>query len=347
MEKIYFISAPGKKRLKPINFIYNNNNNTAFIDLNSKIIKINKLKLSKIKYKFNNNFDKNKELKKSFSNKNFKNNKKIDLIKKFIVNNNTQIINNDSINNKSINIINLNNIKSNEINNKNKNNRILLINKLNNIFLKKYYYKFIKKFLYINNLNIFSKILLKKLLKFYKHTFIKILNNNQNKIKNEYIITIQSFIRRFIIYKKIKLLKNKIIIIQKNSRLFLIKKKYFKELSKIKENIEFNKRKKNFNQNMKLMKIKKEAISVIEKYWSKVLLKRENNFINNKNNDNDDINNCKDLYQKFIILRKQTNNLKRDLIDFTKKEKEKDKQREIEIEKEREKFKLNYKIKLN
>jgi serine/threonine protein kinase len=166
-------------------------------------------------------------------------------------------------------------------------------------------------------------------------------------IKNEYVITIQSFIRRFIIYKKIKLLKNKIIIIQKNSRLFLIKKKYFKELSKIKENIEFNKRKKNFNQNMKLMKIKKEAISVIEKYWSKVLLKRENNFINNKNNDNDDINNCKDLYQKFIILRKQTNNLKRDLIDFTKKEKEKDKQREIEIEKEREKFKLNYKIKLN
>ena len=78
MEKIYFISAPGKKRLKPINFLYNNNNNnTAFIDLNSKTIKINKLKLSKIKYKFNNNFDKyNKELKKSFSNKNYKNNKK-------------------------------------------------------------------------------------------------------------------------------------------------------------------------------------------------------------------------------------------------------------------------------
>ena len=189
-------------------------------------------------------------------------------------------------------------------------------NSLNLIKLDIGYLKIKKKL----NLNIFTKKLEKIIMKITTKNIIKKLKNYRIKI-----IKIQSHIRKNIAKKKYNKLKeklmNKLIKIQKRIKGILIRKNYKNELLKIKENIRFNKRKKEFERKMKLMKKKKAAVRIIEKYWLKVLERREEM-------DLEEIlkkipEECRDLYKKLILLRKETRNLKKDVDEFGEKEREK------------------------
>ena len=83
--------------------------------------------------------------------------------------------------------------------------------------------------------------------------------------------------------------------------------KYHNDLLKIKENIRFNKRKKEFERKMTLMKKKKAAVRIIEKYWLKVLERREEM-------DLEEIlkkipEECRDLYKKLTKSNNEYNNI--------------------------------------
>ena len=73
---------------------------------------------------------------------------------------------------------------------------------------------------------------------------------------------------------------------------------------------------------MILLKKRKKAVRVIENAWLKVLEKR----------DNEDLEeriakmpkDCRDLYRKFILLRKQTKILKKDLTEYEEERKKKE-----------------------
>ena len=72
---------------------------------------------------------------------------------------------------------------------------------------------------------------------------------------------------------------------------------------------------------MQIFKKKREAVSVIEKYWLKILKKREEM-------DIEEIlqkipEEFRDLYRNIIQLKKDTKLLKKDVIEYGEKEKEK------------------------
>ena len=64
-------------------------------------------------------------------------------------------------------------------------------------------------------------------------------------------------------------------IIQKYIRRYLVKKKYKNNLVSIIDFIQYNKRIKEYHKNLKIMKMKKKAILVIENWWERILEERK------------------------------------------------------------------------
>lgn len=187
----------------------------------------------------------------------------------------------------------------------------------NSFYALKIEYNFKKRMKILNLHKLITIILKKNILNFITKKY---------KIFLQKIITIQ---KKYKFYKKKKLLlfiqyqKTKSsIIIQKNFRKYLIKKKYEFEIKKIKDEIQFLRKKKKFEKSMILLKKRKKAVRVIENAWLKVLEKR----------DNEDLEeriakmpkDCRDLYRKFILLRKQTKILKKDLTEYHEERKKKE-----------------------
>ena len=180
----------------------------------------------------------------------------------------------------------------------------------------------------VGYLKIKKHLILNKFTQLLKHIISKIsVKFLLNKIKNfkKFVIRIQNNIRKYYSKKKYKKLKeiyiNKIIIIQKRIKSIFIRKKYKNELFNIKDIIRFNKKKREFEKKMQIFKKKREAVSVIEKYWLKILKKREEM-------DIEEIlqkipEEFRDLYRNIIQLKKDTKLLKKDVIEYGEKEKEK------------------------
>ena len=180
-------------------------------------------------------------------------------------------------------------------------NRFILLKKAIKVTNQKYFFIKIKKYIFSYIIN-------------------KIKNLIDIKIKNA--IKIQSYIRMFIMYKKINILKSVMnidaITIQKFFRGFLIRKKNKEEIDNIIKTINFNKKKKDYEEKMKIMKKKKAAVRVIEKWWNKILEAREQKEIEEQVKKMPI--ECQDLYKKFISLRNQTKTIKSEFHDFKKKE---------------------------
>ena len=143
------------------------------------------------------------------------------------------------------------------------------------------------------------------------------------KIKINKAIKIQSVVRRFIFQKKFNIWKEnlikKIVLIQKNVRRFLVKKKYKRNLVSIIDFIKYNQKVKEYDQNLKIMIAKRNAIRVIENWWEQILEQRRQKELEKQIRKMP--KDCQHLYRQFIKLGKQTKVIKKDLKDFIRKTK--------------------------
>ena len=143
------------------------------------------------------------------------------------------------------------------------------------------------------------------------------------KIKINKAIKIQSVVRRFIFQKKFNIWKEnlikKIVLIQKNVRKFLVKKKYKRNLVSIIDFIKYNQKVKEYDQNLKIMIAKRNAIRVIENWWEQILEQRRQKELEKQIRKMP--KDCQHLYRQFIKLGKQTKVIKKDLKDFIRKTK--------------------------
>ena len=134
-------------------------------------------------------------------------------------------------------------------------------------------------------------------------------------------IKIQSVIRRFISQKKFNLWKEeltkKVVIIQKYIRRYLVKKKHKNNLVSIIDFIQYNKRIKEYHKNLKIMKMKKKAILVIENWWERILEERKRKELEEQIRKMP--KDCQKLYRQFIRLGKQAKIVKRDIKEFIQK----------------------------
>ena len=134
-------------------------------------------------------------------------------------------------------------------------------------------------------------------------------------------IKIQSVIRRFISQKKFNLWKEeltkKVVIIQKYIRRYLVKKKHKNNLVSIIDFIQYNKRIKEYHKNLKIMKMKKKAILVIENWWERILEERKRRELEEQIRKMP--KDCQKLYRQFIRLGKQAKIVKRDIKEFIQK----------------------------
>ena len=125
-------------------------------------------------------------------------------------------------------------------------------------------------------LNIYKLCLLTK--KFLFLLIIKKINLYIN-TKNKKAIKIQSNIRRVLFSKKFNAFKrdliNKAILIQKYIKGFLVRKKYKENIVYIVDIVQFRKKQKEYEKNLKIMIIKRDAVRVIERWWEKILEERK------------------------------------------------------------------------
>ena len=143
------------------------------------------------------------------------------------------------------------------------------------------------------------------------------------KIKINKAIKIQSVVRRLLFQKKFNIWKEnlikKIVLIQKNVRRFLVKKKYKRNLVSIIDFIKYNQKVKEYDQNLKIMIAKRNAIRVIENWWEQILEQRRQKELEKQIRKMP--KDCQHLYRQFIKLGKQTKVIKKDLKDFIRKTK--------------------------
>ena len=139
--------------------------------------------------------------------------------------------------------------------------------------------------------------------------------------KKNKAIKIQSVIRSYTTQKKFNILKKeliiKVVIIQKYVRRYLVRKRHKNNLVSIIDFIQYNKRMKEYNKNLKIMQKKKKAIRVIENWWEKILEERKRKELEEqiKKMPKD----CQKLYRQFIRLGKQAKIVKRDIKEFIQK----------------------------
>ena len=170
---------------------------------------------------------------------------------------------------------------------------------------------------YQGKLNIYKLcLLIKKYLFLFIIKKINLFINN----KNKKVIKIQSNIRRLLLTKKFNTFKkeinNKAILIQKNIKGFLIRKKYKENLVYIIDIIQFAKRQKEYEKNVKIMIKKRDAIRVIESWWEKILEERKQKELEEKIKKMP--KDCQHLYRQFVKLRKQTKTIKNEFNEFAK-----------------------------
>lgn len=159
-----------------------------------------------------------------------------------------------------------------------------------------------------------------KIISIYKVIQLIISKNILHKLKVNYF-QYKSSIRK--IQRAYRHYKENIFIIriQSKYRKHYIQSKYKKELKEIKKDIKFNKRKKEFEKRMSLLKKQKKAVRVIETHWLKILEQRDNEDLEERIKKMP--KECRDLYRKFMTLRRQTRQLKRDLNEYNEEQKKK------------------------
>ena len=98
-----------------------------------------------------------------------------------------------------------------------------------------------------------------------------------------------------------------------------MKKKYKRNLVSIIDFIKYNQKVKEYDQNLKIMIAKRNAIRVIENWWEQILEERRQKDLENqiKKMPKD----CQHLYRQFIRLGKQTKVIKKELKEFIRKTK--------------------------
>ena len=139
--------------------------------------------------------------------------------------------------------------------------------------------------------------------------------------KKNKAIKIQSVIRSYTTQKKFNIWKKeliiRVVIIQKYVRRYLVRKRHKNNLVSIIDFIQYNKRMKEYNKNLKIMQQKKKAIRVIENWWEKILEERKRKELEEqiKKMPKD----CQKLYRQFIRLGKQAKIVKRDIKEFIQK----------------------------
>ena len=139
--------------------------------------------------------------------------------------------------------------------------------------------------------------------------------------KKNKAIKIQSVIRSYTTQKKFNIWKKeliiRVVIIQKYVRRYLVRKRHKNNLVSIIDFIQYNKRMKEYNKNLKIMQKKKKAIRVIENWWEKILEERKRKELEEqiKKMPKD----CQKLYRQFIRLGKQAKIVKRDIKEKKKK----------------------------
>ena len=171
---------------------------------------------------------------------------------------------------------------------------------------------------YQKKLNIYKFCLTTK--KFILLIIFKKIDSFLN-LKKNHAIKLQSVIRSFIYQKKFNKWREELIIkitfMQKIIRGFLVRKKYKGNLVSIIDFIKYNQRMKEYNKNLKIMIIKRNAIRVIENWWEKILEERKRKELEEqiKKMPKD----CQKLYRQFIRLGKQTKIIRQDMKEFMKK----------------------------
>ena len=85
----------------------------------------------------------------------------------------------------------------------------------------------------------------------------------------------------------------------------------------IADNINYNKRQKEYDRKVKIMIKKRNAIRIIEAWWEKILEERRQRELEEKIKKMPI--DCQKLYRKFILLRKQTKTIKNEFSEFAKK----------------------------
>ena len=139
--------------------------------------------------------------------------------------------------------------------------------------------------------------------------------------KKNKAIKIQSVIRSYTTQKKFNIWKKeliiRVVIIQKYVRRYLVRKRHKNNLVSIIDFIQYNKRMKEYNKNLKIMQKKKKVIRVIENWWEKILEERKRKELEEqiKKMPKD----CQKLYRQFIRLGKQAKIVKRDIKEFIQK----------------------------
>ena len=170
---------------------------------------------------------------------------------------------------------------------------------------------------YQGKLNIYKLCLLTK--KFLFLLIIKKINLYIN-TKNKKAIKIQSNIRRVLFSKKFNAFKkdliNKAILIQKYIKGFLVRKKYKENIVYIVDIVQFRKKQKEYEKNLKIMIIKRDAVRVIERWWEKILEERKQKELEEKIKKMP--KDCQHLYRQFVKLRKQTKTIKNEFNEFAK-----------------------------
>ena len=170
---------------------------------------------------------------------------------------------------------------------------------------------------YQGKLNIYKLCLLTK--KFLFLLIIKKINLYIN-TKNKKAIKIQSNIRRLLFSKKFNAFKkdliNKAILIQKYIKGFLVRKKYKENIVYIVDIVQFRKKQKEYEKNLKIMIIKRDAVRVIERWWEKILEERKQKELEEKIKKMP--KDCQHLYRQFVKLRKQTKTIKNEFNEFAK-----------------------------
>ena len=111
-------------------------------------------------------------------------------------------------------------------------------------------------------------------------------------------------------------INNKSILIQKYIKGFLVRKKYKKNIVYIVDIIQFKKRQKEYEKNVKIMIIKRDAVRVIERWWEKILEERKQKELEEKIKKMP--KDCQHLYRQFVKLRKQTKTIKNEFNEFAK-----------------------------
>jgi hypothetical protein len=94
----------------------------------------------------------------------------------------------------------------------------------------------------------------------------------------------------------------------------LTRKRYAEPLKDIQELLRIKKMKDELDKKRALNKIRKNAVRVIENFWNSILDKRDDEKLEEhlKTMPKD----CRELYRKFMNLRKQTKNLKQNLTNL-------------------------------